>query len=186
MEIQLLKIESLCQETGELERDQFVERYPGAFLLAMGFLAVQEIRAVRQGSAAGGAPATAAYFFGPSPRHDSEQRHPLSGLAFFLRPTGDRPAVTIGRSQQCDVTVPDNSVSDLHCHIEVDEDGVYVTDLNSTNGTSVNLDRLGSGERRVLADEDILTVGRYSFQLLGAASCHVELALLKALSDRKQ
>jgi hypothetical protein len=187
MEITLVKVESLKDELEAGSKEIFYDRYPGAFLLAMGFLAVEEIRAVRRSSKAGdkGEP-TAAYFFGPRMRHDLEQDHPLAGSAFYLRPTGDRPHVLIGRSDSCDLTVPESSVSERHCRIEVGADGVFVVDLGSTNGTTVNLERLDPEEPTLLADEDILTVGRYSFQMLSPRALVVELYLMLALEKRSE
>ena len=56
-------------------------------------------------------------------------------------------------------------------------------DVGSTNGTTVNLERLEPMRPKVLADEDILTLGRYSFQLLSAATMYSELALLDAMGE---
>jgi len=41
----------------------------------------------------------------------------------------------IGRSSVADIMIADPSVSRLHCEIEVKEDGIYVRDLDSSNGT---------------------------------------------------
>ena len=47
--------------------------------------------------------------------------------------------LTIGRASQCDVTLQDMGVSNMHARIEVDTGGrVVLTDLGSTSGTLVN------------------------------------------------
>ena len=46
--------------------------------------------------------------------------------------------VVVGRSEGCDVTVADGSVSRLHARLVADEEGVYVEDLGSANGTFVD------------------------------------------------
>lgn len=190
MEISLNKLEALREEFRALSKAEFVERYPGAFLLAMGLLAVEQIRAVRRGAeaaeAADGFEPTAAFVIGPQPRHDAEQSHPLAGCAFFLKPTGAKPHVHMGRSESSDIVIPDSSVSEIHARIEVNLDGVYIVDLASTNGTSVNLNKIEQDEPTLLADEDIVTVGRYSFQLLSARAFHTELSLIQALDKRKR
>jgi len=46
--------------------------------------------------------------------------------------------IVLGRSEGCDVTVADGSVSRLHARLVADEEGVYVEDLGSANGTFVD------------------------------------------------
>lgn len=46
--------------------------------------------------------------------------------------------IVVGRSEGCDVTVADGSVSRLHARLVADEEGVYVEDLGSANGTFVD------------------------------------------------
>jgi pSer/pThr/pTyr-binding forkhead associated (FHA) protein len=45
---------------------------------------------------------------------------------------------TIGRSSENLVRIPDSSVSGVHCEIEIGETGVFVRDLQSTNGTFID------------------------------------------------
>ncbi len=45
---------------------------------------------------------------------------------------------TIGRSTFCDVHIDSGSVSREHCRIRLHEDGFWIEDLNSLNGTFVN------------------------------------------------
>jgi len=48
----------------------------------------------------------------------------------------DQDELIIGRSDSCDVTVPDSNVSRRHCSIsERPDDAFLVVDLDSTNGT---------------------------------------------------
>jgi pSer/pThr/pTyr-binding forkhead associated (FHA) protein len=79
----------------------------------------------------------------------------------LLLPSGDRVAIgrgglTIGRGQECDVRIADASVSRRHAAISVRGDRVVVEDLDSTNGTTVNGERVRSAE---LADGDRVTFG---------------------------
>jgi hypothetical protein len=49
--------------------------------------------------------------------------------------------LVLGRSEGCDVTVMDGSVSRLHARLVADAEGVYVEDLGSANGTFVDGER---------------------------------------------
>ena len=62
-------------------------------------------------------------------------------------------------------------------------EGLVVVDLGSTNGTNINQRRLQRDEVELLSDGDMLTVGRYSFQLLNAATLYSTLALIRALNE---
>jgi pSer/pThr/pTyr-binding forkhead associated (FHA) protein len=59
-----------------------------------------------------------------------------------------------------DIMVEDEKVSRTHAMIFVDEEGVSIVDLLSTNGTHVNGRRVGDAD---LNDEDIVHVGKTRF-----------------------
>jgi pSer/pThr/pTyr-binding forkhead associated (FHA) protein len=70
---------------------------------------------------------------------------------------------TMGRARHADFCVDAPLVSRLHCRVSVAEDGVVcVTDLDSTNGTWVDGERIAEG---TLAEGHILRVGRVEFVL---------------------
>lgn len=50
----------------------------------------------------------------------------------------DKPSITIGRGEECEIVLPDRQVSRMHVRILRDEDGFHVEDLGSKNGTYVN------------------------------------------------
>jgi DNA-binding response OmpR family regulator len=52
--------------------------------------------------------------------------------------TLDRDVITIGRSADCDITLPERAVSRLHARIERRNQGFLLIDLGSRNGTHVN------------------------------------------------
>ena len=185
MEIELRTIDELRRELQRTDRDGFTATYPGAFLLAMGFLATEDVQASVRAAKGLNQPKapTAAVSFGAHLRHVAGQSHPLAGCAFFMRPTGEAFRAVIGRSIDCDITVPDPSVSELHCRLQVRPQGVVVIDLRSTNGTIINMTPLQPGTPCIIADEDILSVGRYSFQMLSAPTMYDELALLGAVDS---
>ncbi|MEO7131494.1 MAG: DUF3662 and FHA domain-containing protein [Dermatophilaceae bacterium] len=70
---------------------------------------------------------------------------------------------TLGRDESADVVIDDPGVSRRHSEIRVTNDGPHlitsIRDLNSTNGTFVNGDRITSQR---LQDGDRVTIGRTS------------------------
>lgn len=96
----------------------------------------------------------------------------------------DKPEIHIGRSPQSDIYIDDASVSTRHCLIETvaPETGegpkeYYIRDLDSTNGTYVNIDRV---ERRRLAHEDMIRVGLKSFKFIDEQSAeYIKTAKIK-------
>lgn len=117
-------------------------------------------------------------------RHDVTATHPLAGCAFFLRPVaGESSQVLMGRGANCAITVPDKSVSEHHCRIEVTTEAVVVIDLDSRNGTCVNGRLIAPCRPVALANEDILSLGRYSFQLVSSATLFGHLREILSLDD---
>jgi serine phosphatase RsbU (regulator of sigma subunit)/pSer/pThr/pTyr-binding forkhead associated (FHA) protein len=71
-----------------------------------------------------------------------------------------RPRVTIGRSRESDIFLPDQWLSRNHAAIEERPDGFYVNDLSSKNGTLLNGEPLQ--EWRRLRPGDIITLGEHT------------------------
>jgi hypothetical protein len=70
----------------------------------------------------------------------------------------DSAPVTLGRGGQNDLVLADDDfASSRHARIEVRGDGVWVQDLDSTNGTYVNGTRVAGAQR--LGAGDVLRVG---------------------------
>ncbi len=76
---------------------------------------------------------------------------PLQGTTYDIE--GD---VAVGRSPSNDIAIDDRALSLMHCRFHGGEDGEFVTDLGSTNGTWVNGERIISLE---LHDGDSLAIG---------------------------
>lgn len=66
----------------------------------------------------------------------------------------------IGRQTDCDVRVPTPGVSRHHCEIMIEDEGVSIRDLGSSNGTWVNRERV---ERRRLRAGDLVSLGKHVF-----------------------
>lgn len=92
----------------------------------------------------------------------------MMGTRYVLK---DKPLL-IGREHDCNVCIPEHSVSRRHARIEMTPEGVVVTDLGSTNGTFVN-DEPVRGPTR-LADGDYLRVGNCIFRFLAGGNVEAE------------
>ena len=90
-----------------------------------------------------------------------------STLQWFVRggtltPSGGAPVrisvepILIGRDTSCHITVDDPEVSNIHCEVRAEGQGVVVKDLGSRNGTFVNSVRIREG---VLTTACALQVG---------------------------
>ena len=80
--------------------------------------------------------------------------------------TLDSTPVTIGRGDQNDVSIEgDEFASARHVQIEPRRDGVWVSDLGSTNGTFVNGVRVEQPRR--LDDGDVVRVGETELRFEG-------------------
>lgn len=85
------------------------------------------------------------------------QTGPLAGSRF----EGDNE-ITVGRDPSNDVSVPDTSVSLVHCSVFKDGGRVFVKDLGSTNGISLNGRRIITAE---LVEGDILLIGKSKIKI---------------------
>jgi pSer/pThr/pTyr-binding forkhead associated (FHA) protein len=74
-------------------------------------------------------------------------------------------ANTFGRKPDNDVQIADPYVSGRHGLIEIAEDGLYVTDTGSTNGTMLNDAKLAPNMRTAITPEDVIRLGSMEFQI---------------------
>ena len=110
-----------------------------------------------------------------------------TGPGMGARYTLGDAAITLGRGNDCDICINDNSVSRRHARIEPGVDGYYADDLQSTNGTYVN-DVPASMHR--LHDGDYLRVGNCIYRFLTGGNVEAEyheeiyrLTIIDALTD---
>ncbi len=99
----------------------------------------------------------------------------------------DHNPTVLGRENDCQIVVEDESVSRRHASIQAEEDGYTVIDLQSTNGTFVNEARVSSQK---LKDGDYLHIGNCIYRFLTGgnleANYHEELyrlAIIDALTE---
>jgi pSer/pThr/pTyr-binding forkhead associated (FHA) protein len=74
-----------------------------------------------------------------------------------------KPLFKMGRRPDCELQLASHVVSGYHCHIHKRRDGIFLEDLQSSNGTYVNGQRL-AGETE-LNDNDGIRVGHFQFTM---------------------
>ncbi len=73
---------------------------------------------------------------------------------------------TFGRKSENDAPIPDPYVSGKHGVIEVVEDGLFITDTGSTNGTMLNDAKLSPNMRTAITQEDVIRLGSLEFRIV--------------------
>ncbi|MCB8932418.1 MAG: FHA domain-containing protein [Fimbriimonadaceae bacterium] len=72
---------------------------------------------------------------------------------------------TFGRKSENDVAITDPYVSGRHGTIEIAEDGLFVTDTGSTNGTMLNDAKLTANMRTAITEDDVIRLGSLEFKV---------------------
>jgi hypothetical protein len=113
------------------------------------------------------------------PQGGAPVRHHLLGLLFPLESRDRRPwaRLSLGRSAENDIVLDDPAVSEYHGYVKARGGEVFLGDLGSTNGTLVNGEALRPPRTHSLRSEDIVTLGRCSFQYFTPADLYVYLSL---------
>ena len=73
--------------------------------------------------------------------------------------------LVVGRGKSCDIQVEDSRVSTMHFALERIGNRIYITDLKSTNGSSVNKVKLQPGQRIEVNPEELIEAGPLSVRL---------------------
>ena len=118
----------------------------------------------------------------------------LAGQVWFVRrePGEDRDRITAGRSAVNDLIIPDWSVSMVHCELAVRVDReaklrrVFVTDLESLNGTAVRGTRIEPHTEVQLRAGDELALGRLRFVLLPPDEFVVRVRILGSRKRKRK
>lgn len=79
----------------------------------------------------------------------------------------DAQTLVLGRSSKCDIQIDQESASRAHSKIVNTGKSIRIRDLGSTNGTHVNDELI---EERVLADGDLIKIGRTIFKFLSGGN----------------
>lgn len=96
-------------------------------------------------------------FYNPS------EIQPLDGYTFQAEvPTQlyKETKITIGRQTNCDLVLDSPKVSRLHARIELEQGNFWITDLDSTNGTYLNGERI---TKEKIAEGDRVQIGSHVF-----------------------
>jgi pSer/pThr/pTyr-binding forkhead associated (FHA) protein len=88
----------------------------------------------------------------------------LSGQEFPIRSRSDQSDIKIGRASHCDMIFAGTHLSREHALLTIRDDGVWVRDLNSANGTFINDVRVTEG---MVYSGDQLRLDVYSFRVFG-------------------
>ncbi len=108
---------------------------------------------------------------------------PTPGAEFSL----EQPRLTVGRAEDCTLSINHNSVSRLHCEIhDLGEGRFEIVDKGSANGVRVN----GADLRRGIIEEgDLIELGDVRFKFIGRGQVFVQGASdsqqLTAIADRQ-
>lgn len=108
---------------------------------------------------------------------------PTPGVEFPI----ETELTTVGRSEECTVSIDHNSVSRVHCEIHALGEGRYeIVDKGSSNGVRVN----GADLRRgIIEAGDLIDLGDVRFKFVGAGQVFIpganESQQLTAISDRQ-
>jgi pSer/pThr/pTyr-binding forkhead associated (FHA) protein len=85
----------------------------------------------------------------------------------------NRATTTVGRAATNNVPIDSTSVSRYHARIVVQPEGVWIIDLQSTNGCAVNGRRVS---RQILCDGDVVMIGHCKFRFAVLEASHDEQA----------
>lgn len=73
-------------------------------------------------------------------------------------------SLIVGRSSMCELSLEDNKMSRQHFVLECQEGNIYITDLNTTNGTAVN--GVAVRKKTRLNPRDIITAGGLQMRIV--------------------
>lgn len=88
---------------------------------------------------------------------------PGGGCQTYVLRLGDR--VVFGRGQDVDLHLDSREVSRRHLLVELREDGVYLTDLGSSNGTRLGIYELKPNEATLYYGGEIVRLGEFRIQI---------------------
>lgn len=101
--------------------------------------------------------------------------YPLVRSALTL---ASKSTFSIGRVDSNDIVMPDFALSKHHASIEMDSGTYRLRDCDSTNGTTVNGQRLDPKKPQVLQDGDVVSFARYEFTFLFPESLYDKLRMV--------
>ena len=88
----------------------------------------------------------------------------------------EKPQLVLGRSPDTDIYIDDPSVSKKHAIFKVENNKVYVIDLDSTNKTKINEQSISAQEVMPLVNNDELHIGRVMFKFFAHGTIEARMA----------
>ncbi|HEY3779828.1 MAG TPA: FHA domain-containing protein [Fimbriimonadaceae bacterium] len=70
-----------------------------------------------------------------------------------------------GRKSEADIQISDPYVSGKHGQIDIGDDGIFLTDIGSTNGTMLNDAKLNPNQRTQITSDDVIRLGNMRFHV---------------------
>ena len=92
-------------------------------------------------------------------------------------------SLSVGRGSDNDVVLGSKQVSRNHAVLSVLDGQLYVKDLDSSNGTFVNDQRITGNESNLLQAEDTLGFASFSFQVQASATLEEDTTVVPAASE---
>lgn len=100
---------------------------------------------------------------------------PQGYVVFGIEKNEDNPwpdRISFGRARSCDIVVRHASVSKLHGHFVIQDEGFALSDAKSTNGCKVNDQTVQPRERAPLSCGDVLCLGLINATFYTPAGLH--------------
>jgi pSer/pThr/pTyr-binding forkhead associated (FHA) protein len=98
----------------------------------------------------------------------------------------DRPAMTIGRQEDCDLVLASEKVSRRHGRVSRDGAGYGYEDLGSFNGSFLNGRKLEPNRRHSLRHKDVLQITAYRILFLDWSGLAGQLGLATISLDSER
>ncbi len=94
----------------------------------------------------------------------------------------DKPRITLGRAAGNDIQLDDATVSGKHARFHVLEGEVFVEDLESTNGTLMNGQKV---RRRQLHNGDTLRIGKHDVRFVDDSAPKMDATVIISAAQRE-
>lgn len=102
----------------------------------------------------------------------------------FYENTFNLAQLTLGREDSCDIVVPNSLVSRKHLQIDIEKYEVFITDLNSSNGTHVNNTKISAKTK--VNEKSLIRIGKITLQIIPPALPEKEKTELDLAEEKEE